>query len=156
MFDEQQWIEYAEERAIVRGTAGRVRWIVTPTYMPMGLNGYLLLPEGHPWLAEETEADHPTEVSFREGNVIGVSGASGLVQWDVDDLRAAVDPWPGEWDTFLESMKRVEEAVGPLTFSKAFGGYMYTVEGWSTTIHRWAEDADRVYPGSAVEAEGRS
>jgi hypothetical protein len=60
---------FDKEQIIESGTIGDIDWVAYPAPLYGAVNGYVRLPDGHPWLDQEkfpNDWDIPTEVPWGE------------------------------------------------------------------------------------------
>lgn len=154
-----EWMDAVRPMAVRRGTVGDVEWLVTPSPAMPSLNGYLVLPESHPWLKGDGYDDAagweeaPREYTFREGRVVGIDSGHYNDHWPLEELKAHVKPWPERWALLEEVMpswftmhERHPDPWGGTT--------TWSVDLWTHRVMNWAGAAvAAVYPVSTMTDE---
>lgn len=144
------WRRRVRASAVATGRVGPVEWIVAPGGAMPSLNGYLVLPQGHPWLTPEGDDEWsedfsyglgaeraPREYTYRRGAWIGVDSAHYNDAWDTAELRARVKPFPRSWSRILTILP---EWPLPSVMSDPYTT-RWTVDMWTAAIREWARAA---------------
>lgn len=143
------WRRAVRASALATGRVGAVEWIVAPGGGMPSLNGYLVLPNGHPWLTPHDDYDElsfdygggaehaPREYTYRRGAWIGVDSGHYNDAWNNDELRARVKPFPERWDRVLAILP---DWPLPSTMTDPYTTH-WTVDAWTAAVHEWARAA---------------
>jgi hypothetical protein len=87
---------FSAAKIIERGTENGVEWFTYPAPMFGAVNGYALLPEGHPWRDLDLQtSDYDKGPDVHGGITFGPKDG-----WVGFDTLHAGDSWPGSSDVF--------------------------------------------------------
>ena len=97
------------DKNVAEGYEEGVRWATKTAPMYGAVNGYIQLPEGHPWRAHELQLGEGPDIDVHGGITYGPD-ASGWIGFDT--LHAG-DVWPGSpsWQIELGGRKWTAEDV---------------------------------------------